>query len=621
MFIGIGISLVGQLPHGIGGAPADTTAPVLSSPSGTQTSPTTATVGATTDEGNGSLYWVVTTSSTTPTAQQIIDGKNHLGAAAVAADFITVGSTGAKTDTATGLSASTAYYAHLVHEDVAGNRSNIVSSAQFTTAAAPDVTAPTLSSPTGTQTGSTTADLGVTSDEANGTLYVAVLPSASAAPTGAAFIAGTTGGVYTASDTTPTAGVNSFSATGLTASTGYKAHYFHEDTAGNDSNVASSATFTTTAVIAPVLTQTSTDGANPLVWTTDYTDAVIGSDQIIMRHRVNAGSWVTETAVDFTSDFWMDYHVDGNPYTWPLYDAAWSSFANGDVIDVQEGIIRGGVTTWSSTLSDTLVIGSPTMPSMLFDAGQFGFALDPRTGTYQNTTEATAATADTDPVRRIRDQSGNNKHFEAPSDAARPLLKVGAADGGAERYLSFNGSSQLIRLLEAGLYGSGSGTTTIVMAVKSDNTAQLSGNALTQANTANANNIYVPGTATGGTTATQRRVRITNNAGTAIVDSQATGGFAFNGNWNVLVVVDNGTSVVLEVYSGGALTTSATVAYTHSGTYTGDNIALGASVRNTTASYFNGRIGRVIAIRKSLSSGEKTSAISWVATNNGISVP
>lgn len=113
----------------------DLTAPVLSLPTGTQTGATTAHVGATTDEANGTLYAVVTTSSTAPTKAQIKAGLDAAGSAAVFAGSKAITATGAATINASGLTASTAYYAHLMHEDAAANQSNVVSSAQFTTGA------------------------------------------------------------------------------------------------------------------------------------------------------------------------------------------------------------------------------------------------------------------------------------------------------------------------------------------------------------------------------------------------------------------------------------------------------------------------------------------------------
>ncbi len=135
MSLGLGMGLwLGHNPATSSGAP-DTTAPTLSSPVGTQTGSSTATIGATTNEGNGVLYGVVTTSSTPPTATQVKAGQNDGGTSAVFAGSTAVASTGAKTISATGLTASTAYYTHLMHEDAAGNKSSVSSSAQFTTAA------------------------------------------------------------------------------------------------------------------------------------------------------------------------------------------------------------------------------------------------------------------------------------------------------------------------------------------------------------------------------------------------------------------------------------------------------------------------------------------------------
>lgn len=110
------------------GVPASAT---LSSPTGSAINSTSANVGATTDTGSGTLYAVVTTSSTAPSATQVKNGQDHTGATAAAAGTQTVSSTGAKTVQVYGLFGSTGYYAHLVQNS--GSDSNVVSSSQFTT--------------------------------------------------------------------------------------------------------------------------------------------------------------------------------------------------------------------------------------------------------------------------------------------------------------------------------------------------------------------------------------------------------------------------------------------------------------------------------------------------------
>jgi hypothetical protein len=126
--------------HRASNTTADTTAPTLSSPSGTQTGPTTANLSVSTNEVGGTMYRYVSTSATPPSSADLIAGTG-----AVFAGSAAVSSTGAQASTATGLTASTAYYAHFLHRDAANNNSAIATSASFTTAAA-DTTDPTITS-------------------------------------------------------------------------------------------------------------------------------------------------------------------------------------------------------------------------------------------------------------------------------------------------------------------------------------------------------------------------------------------------------------------------------------------------------------------------------------------
>jgi len=116
-------------------ADTDVTAPVLSSPTGTQTGATTATLTVSTDEGNGTLYGVLTLNSTPPSKAQIKAGQNASGAAAAYAFNQAVSTTGVQTKNATGLTASTTYFAFYMHEDGAGNQSNVPTVVSFTTIA------------------------------------------------------------------------------------------------------------------------------------------------------------------------------------------------------------------------------------------------------------------------------------------------------------------------------------------------------------------------------------------------------------------------------------------------------------------------------------------------------
>jgi len=102
----------------------DTVAPVLSSPLGTPTGSSTATGSVTTDEGDGWLYYTVTT-GTTDTSGNILAGSSQA-----------VSATGSQLVSATGLTGGTNYYFHFLHQDAATNKSVISNSALFTTDAA-----------------------------------------------------------------------------------------------------------------------------------------------------------------------------------------------------------------------------------------------------------------------------------------------------------------------------------------------------------------------------------------------------------------------------------------------------------------------------------------------------
>lgn len=213
----------------------DTTAPTLSSPTSSATGATSGSGGVTTNEGSGALYAVATTSATAPTKAQVKAGQTHTGAAAPWAGNQAVSSTGAKSVTVTGLSASTAYYLHFMHEDSSANQSDVATSASFTTDT-PDTTAPTLTGASATATGSTAATGSVSTNEATGTLYF--VTSANASESATTVKAGS-------SQPVTSTGTQSVSVTGLTAATAYYLHFVHRDAAGNDSAVASSAQFTT----------------------------------------------------------------------------------------------------------------------------------------------------------------------------------------------------------------------------------------------------------------------------------------------------------------------------------------------------------------------------------------
>jgi hypothetical protein len=218
-------------------------APVLSSPTATTTGDTTADGSVTTDQANGNLYFVVTTSATSPTEAQVKAGQDHTGGLAAYSGSQGVSGSGVQNVSASGISPDTTYYFHFMHENTDSVQSDVSTSASFTT-----FIAPVLSSPTGTATGTSTADGSVSTNQANGTLYF-VVTGTSTAPTQAQVKAGQDHTGSSASDsgsqTVSSTGVKNVSATGLTANTKYYFYFMHENTDSVQSVVSRSNYFYT----------------------------------------------------------------------------------------------------------------------------------------------------------------------------------------------------------------------------------------------------------------------------------------------------------------------------------------------------------------------------------------
>ncbi len=232
------------VPPGVGG-------PVLSSPVDTAHGGAAANGSVSTDTGNGTLYWVVTTSVTSPSSARVKAGQDHNGIAADDSGSQVVSGTGVQnlSPAPSGLTSETTYYIHFMHENASAVQSAVASGDGFTTA---DVTAPTLSSPTDAANGSTAATGSVSTNEGNGTLYWVVSTSGTA-PSAAQVKAGNDHTGSAAADSGSQAvsgtGVQTLSPapSGLTASTAYTIHFMHEDAAANQSSVASGDGFTTSA--------------------------------------------------------------------------------------------------------------------------------------------------------------------------------------------------------------------------------------------------------------------------------------------------------------------------------------------------------------------------------------
>lgn len=265
---GIGIPVVISnhgapfIVEGLG--PADTTAPILSLPTDAANGHNAYTGTVTTDEAGGLLFHVATTSATPPTATQIAAGMDHLGLPAASSGANSVGASGVRNVSGSGLLASTVYYLHFTQIDAASNVSNVVSGDGFTTTSAPDVTGPTLSSGTSAANGQTAYTGTVSTNEA-GTLWH-LLTATSAPASVAAIKAGT-------SQAMGSTGVQNVSGSGLSADTTRFIQYYAEDASGNGSNIVVSSSFTTDAADSPPVINSATLNASTSTLSLAVSDA------------------------------------------------------------------------------------------------------------------------------------------------------------------------------------------------------------------------------------------------------------------------------------------------------------------------------------------------------------
>lgn len=361
---------------------------------------------------------------------------------------------------------------------------------------------------------------------------------------------------------------------------------------------------------APVITQTTAAGNNPMQWDATYTNLIIGTDYIRCRWRIDAGAWTYETDVLFDSAFYLDYGVDGVAYPWPLFTA--EVFTTGQVVDVQEGILRGGITTWSNTLTDTMAASGLPIPST--GLGIYQNAADLST-MWQLVAGATAVAADGDVVGRWDDQSINARHLAAAADnTTRPTYHT----AGGIHYVEFDGSNDMLRYLaDLGLWNASGFTLAIAMRSVSNATAAAlvsSGN--TGSNNQFYNAVYARSTATFEEDA---GVYIRNNSGVDVLSSTVnTYTNAFDGTDRVIIIEDDGSGVT--IYKDNVA--GSRRAYTRSGnTLTLNNFVLGGLLRTTAGNHFPARV-HALAVWPStiLSSGDRAAVNTYFGSLQGRSI-
>jgi len=188
----------------------------------------------------------------------------------------------------------------------------------------PDSIAPVLTSASATATGATTATASVTTDEGNGTLYS--LASENATETASTIKAAL-------SQSVTATGEQSISLSALDPETTYYVHFVHVDAASNESDVASTAAFTTTAIVYPEITATATavdahsvtamvttDTAGGIIYGVLTTSATVPDVSEIVADPTDTAGVTDADAYELGADeldprttyYWHIVHVDGD---------------------------------------------------------------------------------------------------------------------------------------------------------------------------------------------------------------------------------------------------------------------------------------------------------------------
>lgn len=275
-----------------------------------------------------------------------------------------------------------------------------------------DTTAPILTTPTGTATGSSTATGTVTTDEA-GTLYVLIDTSPTAIES-----AIRAGGSQAA-----TAGVNNVSANGLSPDTQYYWHFVEEDASGNVSNIVHSAAFTTDALPVDTTPDTPDLGAN-------VTNAEPGSS--IVRTFVVSG---VDQAITWNATDDAEISLNGSSY------GAAVNAGNGQTIYVRIqssttylGVATAGISGNGVTASFTVTTRAQLPPVLAATAGYNGSVDQAFSQQLQQTGGEPASTwsitGGADQAQYALDNSGVLSRIAANDIAENEVIQVTASNSG-----------------------------------------------------------------------------------------------------------------------------------------------------------------------------------------------
>ncbi|WP_317040692.1 beta strand repeat-containing protein, partial [Roseivirga misakiensis] len=395
-------------------AAVDATAPTLTNQALAQTDFNDLQITYQSNE-TGTLYYVVTTNSSTPTQAQVLAGNDQSGNSSnvVSSGNSAVTVTGSnQTIALNGLTlSSTTYHLFIYEEDAAGNQSSVV-----TNSAAVDATAPSFenSTPNAASISTTTFTLNTDIDEA-GTIFYVVLADGATAPTSTEVVNGTGNGgaaAVTSANVSVTTGgfTNAFSVTGLTAGTGYDVYVVARDQVSNlqtspilvnvstsvvpsfsvnDPSVSEGDAGSTTLTFTVTLDSGAPAGGATVDFATSDGTATAGSDYTSATGTVSFSVGETSKTIDVTISGDELVEVD-ETITMTLSNPTGTSVVIGDATGTGTITNEDSATVTIANVAVNENDGTATITLTLDNAVDGGFDVD------VSTADNTATTADSD---------------------------------------------------------------------------------------------------------------------------------------------------------------------------------------------------------------------------------
>lgn len=372
--------------------------------------------------------------------------------------------------------------------------------------------------------------------------------------------------------------------------------------------------FEGSALTAPVLTQTTAAGVNPIEWDSYcanwqvWDPATSSGDKHVMRwRRVNGGAWTTEAEQP------LDTETLSLGFNWPLLEAA-KPLAAGyfEAQEIRNRYVNGVLSAqsaWSNSIVDTLAAAA-FAPSDLYGVSDIGYAWDPTNFANMWTDSGvTQVTAFDQTIGKLADLSGDANHLTS-TNTERPLIK-NLSNG----LILFDGVNDILQSI-GGLYAKGA--LTLIIAVR--DTLANANNAnffWAETSTSSSAPVYAPGTRQNINSDVLNYQR--NNANSAIANNMDVN--CWDDTLKILTITDDGSNVKVSV-NGGAFVTNA---YTRNSPLSGNMSALGVA-RNAGGNFspYAGYVGAGILVSRVLSGTlgtagtEMTKAYNWIAAKHGL---